>query len=146
MKIYVIIALSLFLCFTKQSSAQPTSNEDFNPFLKHFFADSVFQKTRILFPFHEHPSYLDPKTDKPVATDTVTCKDKSEWKYITSDGGEKGSKYTVYTDTLRKGKKNMTSEYRVLDYEKEETDFNLVLILKLINHEWKLIRIDYFEP
>ena len=146
MKIFIVISFALFLCLTKQSIAQQNPNEEFRPFLKHFFADSEFQKSRILFPFHEHPSFLDPKTDNPVATDTITCKDKSEWKYITSDGGENGSKYTVYTDTLRKGKKNITSEYRVLAYEKEETDFNLILIFKLTNHEWNLIQIDYFEP
>ena len=132
--------------FAQQSYSQSAQVEKFNVFLDSFFSDSKYQKSRVIFPFHERPSYINPKTERPVFYDTVTFKTVNEWKHISSDGGEKGSRFTIYTDTLRKATTKMSSEYRVLEFSKDDSDFNLILVFKFISSKWYLIRMEYFEP
>jgi hypothetical protein len=138
--IFILCIVQQPLCYTQ------SSREDFKVFLKKFFSDSAFQKSRVVFPFHEHPSYIDPKTDEPTAHDTITFANASQWKFIPKDAHQNGSKYTVYTDTLLKSKSKISSNFRVVDFSLKDTDFNLSLVFTLVQNKWFLIRSCYFEP
>jgi hypothetical protein len=152
MKIYYfifIMALALLMgaCTNhddKKNSAN-NGNEDFNIFIKAFFKDSSFQKSRVSFPFHERPSELESKARVPIELrDTVIKKSADEWEYIPEYGFDRGSRYTIYTDTMMEKQDSLSSSVREVFFSMHHF-VNASLVFTTIDNKWYLIRMSYPE-
>lgn len=146
MKALSIVFIYMIAMGPQHKGSIQSSRENFKIFLQHFFTDSTFQKSRVVFPFHERPSYLDAKTNRPVQHDTVTFTSQDQWIYIPNDANEKSSTYSIYTDTIKQSRKDASSPIRVVVFSKAETDLNLSLVFTIMQNRWFLIRSYYFEP
>jgi hypothetical protein len=141
----ILMLICLLIIITTLTCSPPKPQEQFSLFLSNFFLDSVFQKSRVIFPFHVRQSFLDQNGNN-VTKDTVFLKSSNQWEHIPSDAHEKGSKYDVYTDTLLASKNDTASIWRIVDFGKEETCLNLTLVFTVRDGKWFLIRYSYFEP
>jgi hypothetical protein len=115
------------------------ADESFADFSSKFFKDTAFQKERVIFPAYEAICYYDDTKEKDICKDTIICMKENGWEFMEYANGEKGATHKLYANEIKKsGKITDKSETVIMDFEKSDTDFNLMLILKKVNGKWYL--------
>lgn len=121
-----------FVSVLLSNTALFSQNEEFKDFWKKFKTDSLFQKSRIMFPLKYNTTYgEDGITD---AHDTVIK--KSEWEY--KDNTFWLEFKLINTSKPAKGDKPASQE-RMLEYAPKEENFSSYYFFKLINGKWFLV-------
>ena len=113
------------------------SKEDFTSFIQKFCTDSLFQLSRINFPFLDYQ--IDEKNNRDTIVDTIQI---LEWNFLELMFSEKYviQTYDNFNMTLRD-----TNE-RVIAYEGVENDISILYYFKRKEGKWKLTcRMNYSE-
>ena len=83
---FSICLLVLFLCYSCSKTPIQTKAENFNSFYLKFFSDSIFQKSRTIFPFPEYDTNQDFIPDDILIAQgkkrDTTFIDKSRWRFM----------------------------------------------------------------
>lgn len=117
--------------------------EDFDKYLKKFFADSSFQKTHVSYPIPGHFTYLCDSLPKGTCSkDTLFAKNENEWDYMGYGYGKPGVIYKRSNKCPEKLSSEKDCIY--IEIEEPETCFNLQLYFKKVDDNWKLIYMWYF--
>lgn len=141
-----IKALSfLFLCFGIisffVSIAYGDKDESFKEFIKNFFMNSDFQKSRVVLPLKDRQYYIDGKTNKRVFQDKII----SDWEFLPYGEGEPGARHHIYDGFIKQEKIDSdTSDEKIIDFYKEDTCLNLMAFFKRIKGKWFLVRLERF--
>jgi hypothetical protein len=132
------ISLLLLLCMCTYAQYP---KENFNDFTKQFFKDHTFQIQRIKFPLIESVCYYDDSKGIDVCNDTIICSGSKHWTHMQYANGIKGATHKFYiNEKTRNGKPTSKTKLIFMEFEQEESDFNLTLIFQNINGLWYLIK------
>jgi hypothetical protein len=121
-----------------QSKGQLKSTENFQTFIKNFFSDSIFQKSRIKFPLNIYD--LDRNKLWAIIlkepADTLKILVRNKWDFFSS----------LATDSLQYEVKIKFTNNRVI-YVERGINFGISTIynFKNINNKWFLIRLEYIN-
>ncbi len=116
-----------------------TLAEDFDTYLKKFFADSTFQKAHVTFPLQGHYTYIcDSEPGGLCLKDTIFANKKEEWRYLGYGYGT--SPNISYRKSNKCPKKESSkNECIYIELSEEESCYNLQLYFKKVENTWQLI-------
>ena len=123
--------VTVFISFMSELSAKENQKpaESFPEFREKFYSDTLFQKSRILFPM---PGI---STDDMEYSDTIYYWQESEWLFLEDMSlGEQMKVEIIKTETTVQENNHW-----------ENSNFDANVSYKLINRKWYLVRLEIYN-
>lgn len=120
-----------FVSVLLSNTALFSQNEEFKDFWKKFKTDSLFQKSRVMFPLKYKGGMAGEETNTPMQ--------KSGWSFKDADFWEE---YELINTSKPSKTEQPANQERTLIYAPEDEGFGSAFYFKLIKGQWFLIRIE----
>lgn len=135
------------LSFRNAEKMASQEDQEFEKFLRRFFASKGFQSDHIDFPIQGHYTYLcDNAGDDVCKKDTVFAQDKAGWQYHEYGyGTHPAVQYRVKKERPKAGE-YAERNCLLAELDQAETDFNLSLYFTPRGDSWRLVYLNYFDP